>query len=85
MSPSIYVCVALEGLTFPMLRLHFSKAQDIGKASKPGHVGIHWIALAEYSQMSTHLCQGFSHFLHQFVIAELANSSIRVNPYAAVH
>ena len=45
------------------------------------HVGIHRIALAEYSQMSTHLLglQSFSRFLHHFVLAKLATSSIRVN------
>ena len=46
------------------------------------HVGIHWIALAEHSQMSTHV-PGFQSFLflaflHHFVLAKLANSSIRV-------
>ena len=29
--------------------------QNLSKPSKPCHDGIHWIALAEYSQMSTHL------------------------------
>ena len=51
------------------------------KPSKPSHVGIHWIALTEYSQMSTHL-QGFwsfFRFLHHFVLDKLATSSIRVN------
>ena len=45
-------------LTLPMLRLLSSKAQgwkDFRKPSKPFHIGIHWIALAEYSPMSTHL------------------------------
>ena len=45
-------------LTLPMLRLLSSKEQgckDFWKPSKPCQVGIHWIALAEYSQMSTHL------------------------------
>ena len=44
-------------VNLPMLRLLSSKAQehkDIRKSSKPYHVGTHWIALAEYSQMSTH-------------------------------
>ena len=38
-------------------------------------------ALAKYSRMSTHMCQGFSHFsgfLHHFVLAKLTTSSIRV-------
>ena len=40
-----------ELLILPMPRLLSSKAKgckDFGKASKPCHVGIHWIALAEY-------------------------------------
>ena len=47
-----------------MLRLLLSKGQgrkDFSKTSKPSHVGIHWIALAEYSQMSTHV-PGFQYF-----------------------
>ena len=55
--------------------------QSFRKPSEPCHVGIHWKALAEYSQMST-MYQGFSHvflgFLHHFVLAKLA-ISIRVN------
>ena len=61
-------------LTLPMLRLLLSKAQghnDFWKPSEPCHVGVHWIALAEYSQMSTHLpgFQSFQGFLHPFVLA----------------
>ena len=75
-------------LTLSMLRLLSSKAQgrkDFQKRSKPCHVGIHPIALAEYSQMSTHLTgiQSFLGFLHHFVLAKLATSSIRVNPNLA--
>ena len=54
-------------------------------SSKPCHVGIHWIALAEYSQMSTHM-PGFLSFvscLHHFVLAKLATSSIRVTALQA--
>ena len=29
--------------------------QRFWKTSKPSHVGIHWIALTEYSQMSIHM------------------------------
>ena len=51
------------------------------KDAKTCHVGIHWKALAEYSQMSSHL-SFFSdilyRFLHHFVLAKLATSSIRV-------
>ena len=45
--------------------------------SKPCYVGIHWIALTEYSQTSTHV-PGTSFFLHHFVLVKLASSSIRV-------
>ena len=41
-----------------------------------------WIALAKNSEMSIPMCQGFnifSGFLHHFVLAKLATSSIRVN------
>ena len=71
-------------LTLPMLRLLSSKPQErknLWKPSKPCHVGIHWIALDECSQMSTRM-QGFQsyfRFLHRFVLAKLATSSIRVN------
>ena len=66
-----------------MLRLLSAKAQerkDFWKPFKPCHFGIHWIALAENSKMST-ICQGFNHFagfLHHFVLAKLATSSIRI-------
>ena len=50
------------------------------KPSKPCHVGIHWRALAEHSQMSTHLprFQSFLGFLYHFVLAKFATNSIRV-------
>ena len=70
-------------LTLPMQRLLSSKAQDckdFWKPSKPYHVGIHWIGPAEHSQMSTHV-PGFwlfFRFLHHFVLAKLATSSIKV-------
>ena len=54
--------------TLPILRLLSSKVQgrkDFWKPSKPCHVGIHWKALAECSQMSTHL-PGFQSFLRLF-------------------
>ena len=65
-----------------MLRQLLSKVQrckDFSKSSKPCHVGIHWIALAEYSQMSTHVPINFSGFLNHFWLAKLATSSIKVN------
>ena len=45
-------------LTLPMLRLLKSKAQeckDFSKPPKPCHGGIHYQAMAEYYQMSTHM------------------------------
>ena len=54
--------------TFPMLRLLSYKAQGrkyFRKPSKPCHVGIHWIALDEHSEMSTHL-PGFQLFFRIF-------------------
>ena len=60
--------------------VHSSRTQRfLRKPSNPCHVGIHWIALAECSQMSTHM-PGFLYF----VLAKLAISSIRVNPFAPV-
>ena len=69
-------------LTLPMLRLLLSKTQEhqhFEKTSKPCHVGIHWVALTEYSQMSTHMpgFQSFFRFFASICIGEL--DSIRVN------
>ena len=55
--------------SLPMLRLLSSKSQgrkDFWKPSKTCHVGIHWIALTECSQMSTHMT-GFQSFFSFFV------------------
>ena len=41
------------------------QGQVFWKPFKPCHVGIHWRALAEYSQMSTHL-PGFQSFFRLF-------------------
>ena len=79
---------SLKGsLTLPMLRLFLSKAQRckyFWKPSKPCHFGTHWKALAEYSQMSTHLpgFQSFFSFLHHFVSTKIATSSVRVKKEA---
>ena len=54
--------------TLPILSLLSSKAQgrkDFQKTSKSGQACIHWIALAENSQMSTHL-PGFLSFFRFF-------------------
>ena len=79
------VASALEGLrslllgitlTLPLLRLLSSKAQ--GCKNHLNH-GIHWIALAEYSEMNTHVPGFFSHFFYLFVsFCKSATSSIRV-------
>ena len=69
---STYLLPLTRPLTLPMLRLLLSKAQgckDLWKTSKPCHVGIHWKALTEFSQMSTHMSwfQSFFIFLHHFL------------------
>ena len=63
-------------LTLQMLRLLLPKAQgckDFWNPPNPCHIGTHWIALAEYFQMSTNV-QGvsvyLSGFLHIFVMAK---------------
>ena len=71
--------------TLPMLRRLSSKAQerkDFSKPSKPCHVGIHLKALAEHSQMNTHVpgfLSFFCFFASFFPMAKIATSSIRVN------
>ena len=69
--------------TLPMRKLPLSKAQerkDVLKPSKSNHVGTHWIAVAEHSQISTHL-PGFQSFLHHFVFTKVSTSCIRVNAF----
>ena len=66
-----------------MLKRLSSKAQGckiFENHLNPVMFGIHWIALAEYSQMSTHLpeFQPLSGVLHHFVLAKLPSSSIHV-------
>ena len=54
----------MSSLTLPLLRLLSAKAQKrkyFRKTSKPCHVGIYWIGLTEYSQISTHM-PGFQSF-----------------------
>ena len=65
-------------LTLTMLRLLSSKAQKhnfLWKPSKPCHAGIHWKALTEYSQMSTHLTgfQSFFSFFASFCIGKISH------------
>ena len=57
-----------RSLTPPMLRLLSSEAQgckDFWKSSKPCHIGIHLAALAENTQMTTHV-PGFQSFFKLF-------------------
>ena len=59
------------------MRLNLSKAQeckDFCKPSKLCHVGIHWKALAEYSQMSNHVpgFQSFVRFSVPFCIGKIS-------------
>ena len=67
-----------NSLTLPMLRLLSSKGQggkDFWKTLKPCHVVIHCIALAEYSQMSTHMpwFQSFFRFFVLFCIGQISH------------
>ena len=63
-------------LTLP--RLLSSKAQgckDFCKTSKPCHAGIHSKALAEYSQINTHVpgFQSFFRFFASFCIGQISH------------
>ena len=80
------VASALEVLTLPMPRLLSSKAQGrkvLGKLSKPYHVGIHLIALAEHSQMSTHV-PGFQSFFRFFASFCIGQSSLSIGSVMGV-
>ena len=72
---SINPCIAWATFVQSTRTLEYS-----WKPSTPYSIGIHLIALAEYSQMGTHLpgFQIFSVFLNHFVLGKLATSSIRV-------
>ena len=54
--------------------------KDVWKSSKPCHVGIHYIAHTECFHMYTQMpgFQQFSAFVHHFVLAKLATTSISV-------
>ena len=74
----------IEIIAYLMLRLILSKAQgceDLWKAFKPCHVGIHWIALAQYSQMSTHMpgFQSLFSFFASFCIGQISHHQAAVN------
>ena len=49
-----------------------TRCKDLRKSSKPCHVGIHWIALTGYSQMSM---PGFQSFLSYFASFYIGKSS----------
>ena len=55
--------------------------QVFWKPSEPCRSGIHWIAFAEYSQMSTNFpgLRSFFNVLRHFLSAKLTTSSIMVN------
>ena len=62
--------------------VQITRIQRFLKTFQPCHVGIHWKALAECSQMSTYVPGfqvTFQVFSHQFLLTKLATSSIRVN------
>ena len=66
------------GLTLAMLKLHSSEAKNTQKppkSSKPLHVGIHWIVLAECSRMSTDLSvfRSFFSFFALFCIGKICH------------
>ena len=56
------------------------------RAFKPSHVCFHWIALAEYSQMSSHVpgFQSFFSFFCNILYWPLATSSVRVKAFNSV-
>ena len=55
--------------------LQSTRTQIFLKPSKPFHVGIHWNALAECSQMSTHIpgFQSFFRFFASFCIGQISH------------
>ena len=52
-----------------------ARAQRLLKSPKPCHVGMHWIALTEYSQMSTHVpgFRSFFSFFASFCIDQISH------------
>ena len=76
-------------ITLSMLRLLSSKARgckNMWKSSKPCHVGIHGKALAECSQMSTHMpgSQSFFRFFASFCIGQIGQQQQKGNPILLV-
>ena len=75
---SIHDRFILVSLALPMLRLLSSNAQGckyFWKPSKPCHVGVHWIALTEYSQMSTYML-GFQWLFRIFTLFYIGQLSL---------
>ena len=63
-----------------------TRTQDFYKPSNPCHIGFHWIAFTEHSQMSTHMPDfHISAFSHHFILPKLATSSIRVKETLSVN
>ena len=58
-----------------------TRKQDYSKTSKPCCVGIHWRALAEYSQMITYMSgfQSFFRIFASFFIGQITTSSMRAS------
>ena len=58
------------------------------KTFKPCHIGIHWKALTEHSQMSTHVAgvqSFFERFFASFCIDEISHQQISVKPFKPCH
>ena len=79
--------IRVKNYTSRMIHPSNAEATSVQRTSSswkpiiPCQVGIHWIALAEYSQMATRVTgfqSFFRFFLHHFLLANLATSSIRV-------
>ena len=82
-SISVHIKFDVLVLNFPMLRLLLSKAQgckDFIKLSTLYHIGIYWIALAKYYEMSTHVpgVQSFFFFLASFCIGQISHQQHKV-------
>ena len=71
-SEGMYTLRILQNEVYTSDILHPSNAKATfiqrSKPSKPCHVGIHWIAFTEYSQMSTHMPGFHSFFMFVCII-----------------
>ena len=61
-----HVC-SFNPLNAEAIFVQSARMQRLLKKSKPCHVGIHWMVLAEYSQMYTHV-PGFQSFFRAFAL-----------------